>query len=189
MPTIDETIKELQDAATAASLHYDVWWVLKSKDSRPQHVRTMNKYLQFFRSSISAHFVAMLVALYRVYETRKDTHNITVLIKEIENQNLLSAQALASIKQKCESAKPLWVKISILRNEVFGHRTIGNDSDSVFIKANLKPNDLRDLVSITKEILNDLTGHLRDSMHAFNLSATQDTKKLLEDLSKSDVAR
>lgn len=124
MTTINETIKELQDAATAASLHYDVWWTLRSKVSRPHHVRVMNRYLHFFRSSISAHFVAMLVALYRVYETRTDTHNITVLINQIETQKLLPTHILNALKEKCEIAKPLWIKVAILRNEVFGHRTM-----------------------------------------------------------------
>jgi len=67
----DLTIKELQDAAIAAGLNYEIWWALKS--TRPKYIDVFNRYLGYFSVAIHAHFVALLVALYRIYETRNDT--------------------------------------------------------------------------------------------------------------------
>jgi len=178
----DSTIKELQDAATAAGLNYEIWWTLKSSDTRPKYVDVLNKYLGYFSVAIHAHFVAMLLALYRIYETRDDTHNFPTLIDRLETDGALDAAVVTSLRDQYKALKPLWVKVSILRNEGFGHRSMKLDSDAVFAKAGVTGNELKALVDRTKAMLNELTGALRDSTHAFNLSATRDTIRLLEDL-------
>lgn len=178
----DETIKELQDAAIAAGLHYDIWWALKSKDTRPKYIDVMNRYVTYFRASISAHFVAMLVALYRLYETRKDTHNFPTLLERLEADGSLPKVDVDSLRAQHARAKPLWVKVSILRNEVFGHRSLDLDTSAAFAKASVTGDELKELVDITKAMLNELTLKLRDSTHAFNVSGTRDTMAILEAL-------
>ena len=63
------------------------------------------------------------------------------------------------------------------------HRASGlNEEDGAFKKAHIAPDDFKRLIILTKELLNNIT-HKRDrDTHAFNLSATQDTVRLLEDL-------
>ncbi len=178
----DETVKELQNSAIAAGFHHEIWWVFRSKDTRPKYLEVMNRYLTFFRAAISAHFIAMLVCLYRVYETRIDTHNIPTLLDRLEADGALDNEVIASLRAQYALAKPIWIKVSILRNEVFGHSALGTDADEAFEKADVKPDELKELVDITKKLLNDLTLKLRDSTHAFNLSATRDTVRLLEAL-------
>lgn len=178
----DMTIKELQDAATAAGLNYEIWWVLKSSDTRPKYIAVMNRYHGYFMVAIHAHFVAMLLALYRIYETRDDTHNFPTLLDRLEADAALDAVVVDSLRAQHKALKPLWVKVSILRNDVFGHRSLKLDTDAAFAKAGVTGNELKDLVERTKAMLNELTGALRDSMHAFNLSATRDTLRMLDDL-------
>jgi hypothetical protein len=178
----DVTIKELQDAATAAGLNYEIWWVFKSSDTRPKYIDVLNGYLGYFSVAIHAHFVATLVALYRIYETRGDTHNFPTLLDRLEAGAALDASVVSSLRAQYLALKPLWVKVSILRNDVFGHRSLKLDIDAAFAKAGITGNELKDLVDRTKAMLNELTGVLRDSMHAFNLTATRDTIRMLEDL-------
>jgi hypothetical protein len=178
----DTTIKELQDAAIAAGLNYEIWWAFKSSDTRPKYIDVMNRYVGYFRVAIHAHFVAMLMALYRIYETREDTHNFPKLLDRLEQDGALSSDVVTSLRSQYRELKPLWVKISILRNEGFGHRSLELDTDAVFDKAGITGNEFKELVERTKSLLNELTGVLRDSMHAFNLNATRDTIRMLEDL-------
>jgi hypothetical protein len=183
MPTsYDATIKELQDAAIAAGLNYEIWWVFKSSDTRPQYVDVLNRYHGYFSVAIHAHFVAMLVALYRIYETRGDTHNFPTLLDRLEVDGALATNVVASLRAQYQSLKPLWVKVSILRNDVFGHRSLKIDMETAFAKAGVSGNELKELVERTKAMLNELTGALRDSMHAFNLTATRDTIRMLDEL-------
>lgn len=178
----DAEIKELQDAATTASLNYDVWWVLRGNETRPKYVDVMNRYRLYFHAAIGAHFAALLLALYRLYETRTDTHNIPKFLDRLKADGALKVDDIESLQAQYAVAKPLWIKVSILRNNVYGHRALDLDIEEAFEKAGIAPNDFRDLVAHTKELLNDLTLKLRDSTHAFNLSATRDTLKLLDAL-------
>ena len=175
-------IKELQDAITIASLNYDVWWVLRGKETRPKYVDVMNKYNLYFQAAIGAHFAALVLALYRLYETRRDTHNIPEFLAGLKKDAVLKIEDLESLHAQYAIAKPLWVKVSILRNNVYGHRALDLDIENAYEKAGVTPNDFRDLVAQTKALLNNLTSKLRDSQHAFNLSATRDTVNLLDAL-------
>lgn len=178
----DVHMKELQDTAIAASLNYDIWWVFRGSETRPKYVDVMNHYLHYFHAAIGAHFIALLVALYRLYETRPDTHNIPNFLNRLEADDALKKEDLDSLRAQYAAAKPLWIKVSILRNKVYGHRALDRDIEEAFDEAGVTPFELRDLVSQTKALLNELNLKLRDSTHAFNLSATRDTVRLLEDL-------
>lgn len=184
-PEIDNYIEELRHTVSVAGLNYEIWWVYKSEDSRPKYVKAMNQYSLFFQMSIHAHFVALLVELYRLYETRKDTYNIPSLIKKLRKQNLLDNDILKSLEDTyLNEAKPLWLKVNILRNKAFGHRSKAHTIEEVFQEAGVKPIELQNLVEVTKKLLNKLTLAWNQSSHAFNLGAHKDTLKLLDDLEK-----
>ncbi|MBW9274773.1 MAG: hypothetical protein K1563_13915 [Candidatus Thiodiazotropha sp. (ex. Lucinisca nassula)] len=180
---IDNYIKELRHTVTVAGLNYEIWWVYKSEDTRPKYVGAMNQYSLFFQVSTHAHFVTLLVELYRLYETRNDTYNIPSLINKLKMQNLIEKNTLMSLENTYkEEAKPLWVKVNILRNKAFGHRSEAHTVEEVFQEANVKPLELKKLVEVTQKLLNELTLALNQSYHAFNLGARKDTLKLLDDL-------
>jgi hypothetical protein len=66
---------------TFAGLNYEVWWAYEGEHSRPDVVDALNAHPVFFQTSIHAHFLSLVVLLYRLYETRKDTYNIPQLLK------------------------------------------------------------------------------------------------------------
>ena len=182
---VDRYISELRHTITVAGLNYDIWWVYKSKDTRPLYVEAMNRYRLFFQTSIHAHFVALLVALYRLYETRDDTFNIPSLLTILRVEAQLPGETLDLLEGIYENeGKPLWIKVNILRNKAFGHRSVAHTVEQVFEEAEVTPNELRDLVEVTKKLLNELTHALGRSVHAFNLEAREHTLRLLEDLTK-----
>ena len=86
---IERYISELRHTTTVAGLNYEIWWVYTGKDTRPVYADTMNRYGLFFQTSIHAHFVALLVELYRLYETKKDTFNIPSLLKILKSESRL----------------------------------------------------------------------------------------------------
>jgi hypothetical protein len=142
----------------------------------------MNRYSLFFQTSIHAHFVALLVALYGLYETRDDTFNIPSLLKILKEQDALAEATLQLLDGVYKEAKPLWIKVSILRNNAFGHRSVAQTVEQVFTEAGVTPDELRDLVEMTQKLLNELTRAWDNSGHAFNLGARDDTLRLLQDL-------
>jgi AbiU2 len=109
MNEIDQYVDELRDAVRVAWLNYEIWWVYTSTDTRPEYLNTMNKYTLFFGTSIHAHFVALLVALYRLYETRDDTYNIPTFITLLRDRSAISDQSVNELYVLYGEAKPLWV--------------------------------------------------------------------------------
>lgn len=182
LETIDRYIKSIQDTIIAADHNHDIWWIYKSKDTRPKFIETMNMYLGFFQTSIHAHFVAMVIALYRLFENRRDTISIPRLLKILDRNCVLSDDAKDRVMELMEKAKPLWIKIGIVRSEVFAHLSEGSIEES-FKKADLKYRHFKDLIELSKRIANTITHDYDRRSHAFNLSAISDTKALLNDLS------
>lgn len=180
--TVDQYVSELRQTVIVASLNFDVWWVFKSRDTRPLYADAMNRYLQFFTTSIHAHFVALLMALYRLYETRRDTFNIPSLLKIVRDPNVFPASVFEEVDKIYARARPLWVKVSVLRNEAFGHRILDLSVEDVFGKANVTRDELKELIDLTKQLMNTLSLAHDDSTHAFNLDATRDTLRMLDDL-------
>lgn len=181
---IAKNVKELQNALTVAGLNYEIWWVYKEKESRKRFVDTLNDYPLFFQTSLHAHFVAMIVSIYRIYETRKDTINMPQLVKQLRKSNTIPTEDLKKIDSDIEKLKPLWIKVSVIRNKMFGHRSNNMDHDGIWEEANVTPNQFKQLIDDSKNILNNLTSLWNRSGHAFNLSATKDTVDLLEDLKR-----
>ena len=112
---LERYIKELQHTVTTAGFNYDIWWVYKGVDTRPKYVKTMNRYGLFFQTSLHAHFIALLVELYRLYETRKDTFNVPSLLKLLKDQKALPPETLKSLNASYAQVKPLWLKVNAQR--------------------------------------------------------------------------
>lgn len=180
--TIEQFIEELRHGLIVAGLNYEIWWVYKEKNSRKRYAGTMNAYSPFFQTGIHAHFVAYLVAIYRIYEKRKNTLNIPRLLDMVEKSKRLPHQALTDVKTLYNEAKPLWLKVFILRNSVFGHRSEALDVTAAFRKADVTPNELKRLITITKKLLNKISLNWDRSAHVFEFGSGEAAKRLLEDL-------
>ncbi len=182
-------VEELRHTIQVAALNFDVWWAYKQRRDRARFVEVLNAYPLFFQTSIHAHFVALVVALYRVYETRPDTFNVHELMRRLESERGLSRRTLAPIRRRVAAAKKQWIKVSVLRNKAFGHRANAYSVGDVFRQAQMKPNDLRRLLRRTQRLLNRISYALDRSSHAFNLRASMDTKRMLADLKAYNIER
>lgn len=179
---INSHIKSIQDTIVAAEHNHDIWWIYKSRDTRPKFIDVMNTYMAFFQTSIHAHFVAMIVALYRLYETRRDTISLPQLLKLLDIDHSLSDDARNRVRELMKEAKPIWIKIGIIRSEVFAHLSNERDFEESFKKADLKYRHCKDLIELSKTIINVITHDYDRNTYEFNLSAEFDTKALLNDL-------
>jgi AbiU2 len=182
MTRVANSVKELQNALIVAELNYEIWWVYKEKESRRRYVDVLNSYPLFFQTSLHAHFVAMIVSLYRIYETRKDTINLPQLIALLKAEQALSPADAQRVESEMDQIKDLWIKVSVLRNKMFGHRSNAMDLDGIWKQAAVTPNQFKQLIDESKRILNEVTSLWDNSGHAFNLSAREDTVALLENL-------
>lgn len=183
MSQIRTYLDELKGAISNASDCYGVWWVLIDSDTRPKYNDVLNKYPSFFLANTHAQFVAYVVALYRLQETRKDTINFNSLLTLIEAEGGISKEALEEIRSRVDALHPIWVKISILRNEVYAHKSSENKYDESFKKADVTPNQIRDLIESFKALLNHIALQTESIEYVFSINSREDSISLLEDLS------
>jgi hypothetical protein len=175
METVHNYLRELHSAYSHAWLNYQVWWIYKN--DRAEFEKVMNKYLMFFTTSIHAHFVAMLVALYRLYETRTDTFNVPSIIKLLEENE----GNLQEINNLYLQAKPIWIKVGIIRNKAFGHRDIEYTIVGAFKEAGLGYDELKNLIDFTREILIKISSLTKYNL-TFDFNSDKDTLKMLQAL-------
>ncbi len=182
---IGQHINEIQHAIVVAGLNYDIWWTYKVKKYRAMLLDADGTYPLFFKTSLHAHFVAMIVALYRLFETRTDTVNFNQLVILIEQNNQLSGTEINGLKKRISNLNPLWIKIGILRNKIFAHAT--NQSINPWQEAKMTGNDLKKMIRRCQILLNLVSSRWDRSSYVFNLSAKTDTRNLLKDLRKLNV--
>lgn len=179
---IDDYIKDLHHAVTVAGLNYEIWWTYVEKEYRAKYVDAMNRYSLFFQTSIHAHFAAFVIALYCLYETNERTVNVPGLLRIMKDKHPLSLQTEQNVEELVQKAQPLFQKVAILRNNVFGHRSAKLSTREAFAKARITPDQLKDMLNTTKDLMNEITREWNQSTHAFNLGSGESIVRLLDDL-------
>jgi hypothetical protein len=178
---VARNLNELKEAVDVASRNFDIWWVYRAKGSHEEYVDVLNRYPVFFETAIHAHLVAVFIALYRVFETRRDTVNVSGVLALLERH--LSGQERPQMDDLIERAKPLWVKVAMVRSEVFAHRSKTSTVEKSFEEAKLSPNELRKLIELCKKIVNYLSHSFDGSSFAFP-DVEGDARRLLDVLNE-----
>jgi hypothetical protein len=180
-------VKELQNALITAGVNYGIWWIYKNKETRKKLVEPLTLYYPTsIGTSQNAHFVAMIIAAYRVFETRRDTVNLPNLLRLIEKEGVVGEDEILRFKAKMNRTKKAWVNISIIRNRLFAHRSNDLDAKEIWEEADLTPNKLQSFIEDSKQLLNEITIARDNSGHAFSQSAIEDTVSMFEDLNAID---
>src|SRR5204863_6187468 len=82
-------------------------------------------------------------------------------------------------------SKPLWIKIGVLRNKAFGHRSMEQTVAEVFKQADISPHDLEDFLERMQALVNLASYAWENSGHAFDhLGGKEDLIQLLTDIKR-----
>jgi hypothetical protein len=184
MPTLlplDERLERAGQLVVRARIFYDLWFTFEDAKTRPATLDVTERFGAFFAFDPHAHFVAFVVHIAALFERRYGTINLQGLAKEAKEANLIPAQA-AEIDALFDEAAPLVSKVTLLRSNLFAHRSATLPYDAVFKKANVTADQLRDLTDIALKIVNRLllARGLRD--HMFNYMPLEEAKAILEAL-------
>ncbi|HEX5340370.1 MAG TPA: hypothetical protein VFX47_05775 [Gammaproteobacteria bacterium] len=179
---LDEQLDTAAQLAKRARIFYEIWWLYEGADTRLQILPTMNGYPEFFRFDSHAHFVSMIVHLSALFENRADTVNLNALIRAAKTSGV-SAEAIDRANSLLTQVEGLSQKVAILRNNLFGHRSASLSYARAFERANVQPDQLRDLAAAALRIVNVLlVSRGRDEQFMHELSG-QHARRMLNDLS------
>jgi AbiU2 len=159
--TFDEKLDELFQDLLRARDTYEAWWNLKNRKVRPKYVDTMNVYSEYFVVAVHSHFVAMLMVLFRLFDTDKRALSIPTLLASIQSEPGFPAAVKARVAAALERAQPSIAKVKLLRDKVFAHRDRSYSYERAFREAGLTANEVRRLTERTLRMIDAL-------MHARN---------------------
>ncbi len=155
---LDERLETAAQLVLRSRSFYDIWLYLKDKgnDTPPAIIDAMQRFSHFFRYDIEAHFVAFVVQIGALFDKDKKTINFPRLAKELKVANLISAKDAAEVDALLSQAEQLASKVTMLRSNLFAHRSVKLSYTDAFKKAAVTPNQLRDLTKISLKIANRL---------------------------------
>ena len=179
----DERIDVAAQLTKRAKIFYDVWWLYEGTDTRPIYLASMNRFSEFFRFDSHAHFVSLVIHLAGLFESRSDTINFPVLVAEAENLSLVNAAAIAQARTVLDQIASLPSKLTILRSNLFAHRSARLFYKEAFEKADITPDQVRDLAVAALRIANLLLSWRGLPEQHFHELSRHDAESLLKRLS------
>lgn len=183
----EESSNAIFDALVNASTCFDIWSELQNGAKRYEYEPVVSNYPVFFETTIIAHLIAMSTLLYSVGEKRNDTHNIPGFLK-LAKQIKPNDDLLLELERQVAGVKPLWIKLSRIRNEMFAHRKAGQNPINLFADIQLRPEEISIVIQTYKSVLSEACKLLSTRISlAVELEAASETEQLM--LALGAVAR
>lgn len=181
----NDDFRRLYYAALDAKRAYQIWWLFINKDERPKYGTVLKHYMHFFSPSIHAHFVAMLMALCKIYD-KNYGKNLKKFIKLSNEASFIKTDVIKEIENQISSVVPIIGKLHTLRNNYYAH--IQLDGEAVYKIVGIKPNDFRDIIGLTIDLLDKIAISSNKGKFSFEFNSVPTTYRLL-DVLKKDLAK
>ncbi len=182
---IEERLERAAQLVVRSRIFYDLWLYFEDKHP-PAIFDAMQDFSEFFRFDPHAHFVAFVVHIAALFEKRRDTINLPGLAKEMKVAQLISVQDMTEVGALLRQAEQWASKVTILRNNLFAHRSATLSYADAFEKAAVTSNQLRDLTEIALKIANHLLLVRGLNDHFFNPLPSEHAEAMLKALMRKN---
>jgi hypothetical protein len=145
--------------------------------------------LEFFRFDTHTHFVAFVVYFAGLFESRTDTVNLKALVNEANASETFPGRTITRAQELLTHARRLSRKITILRSNLFAHRSASLSYSDAFRRASVTPDELYELTEVGLEVINLLLTVDGSREQVFHQLPRGDAEKLLDTLVKHPVER
>lgn len=174
---------DLYSILEGAHESYSLWWSLVSQDYRKDYLNDVFvKYKDFFETTADACINHLIVSLYKLYDGNPKALSIEKIFENAKKFNLLEEAKLNKIAFNMGVSRVVWKKICILRCGYFAHKSLKTSKEEIYSKAELKPNEILELIEVSLIILNIFSeGVGQPTRKNVDLVAC-DAKKLFNDL-------
>ena len=160
---IEDQLEIIKQELLDASLSYDCWWAIANKDAMIEHRDDLNHYNLFFQATRHAHLLTTVVTLYKLFEKNTGTVNLKNCLALAAKDSRIKPDTLVEVDALRTEIDPIWKKITILRSNVFSHRSIKLGRESALKKAGISPNEIKLLIENTQKLIYRLFLDLTDT--------------------------
>jgi hypothetical protein len=148
--TPGKILSDLVGSASAAKVHFDVWWA-QASEAKPHLLNVMNAHSDFFRASYDAHYTAFFVHVAHLFDPRADSSSIPTYFSAI--RATVEASALAALEAEyadlLSQARPLLRA----RHKTVAHVDAVLTERDVFAPLNVTWNEVRDIIYQSAEFV------------------------------------
>ena len=147
---------EIIERAVDLVRSHAIWYELVNPENQLKYEAIFRDYEDFFESTAHAHFQAIAVIVYQLFENRKkkDTKSFPHLIDHLESKDHVFAEKL---REMIEAKKSALVKLFGIRNKVYAHRNATSCPKDVFIKAQVSPGTMTTVLSLVEQMVSLLS--------------------------------
>jgi hypothetical protein len=190
MSKIVHTIKVMLNELEFAKAHYRIYSDLTAAINKEP---SLNRYRDFFDTTIFAHFSGMIMSISRLLDRHKDTASIHWLLRYIENHPaefdsiIINAQ---NIRSRLDSLSGQQNKVRQIRNKRMAHkeRLDKSESEEFWAKVGLAQQDVERLLAELQSILREITrGHKEHDWRWVMIAIDEETSELLESLTNASA--
>ncbi len=180
--SLPESILEVADAISLASDSFDVWWDLQDACNPDGYESVLQEYQHFFQATITAHLATLIVCSYTLYDKRKGTHTIRSLLDRLQRETSSTA-VTSELHQTIDELQDIWLKIKLVRHNVFAHRSETYQAESAFLAANLTPDEIRRFILQSRQIVATIANEAgMRSILEEEISPTLHTQEIMQTL-------
>lgn len=179
------------DSHTAATAHYQIWFTLRNR-ALPDYFKTMNNqdYLDFFDASNSGSFKLMFIEIGNLFDSDLRSSSISNLKKSLIEYGFLRFKD--NIENNLKLHSKLVHNIISIRNKLMAHKDIDADSDALFEKHGIIPDEIKKLLFDLGLALQKIEHHINNDSSftrvCLNNRFGDATINLLKTLKKGSVS-
>ena len=183
---LTECFKHVRDSLNSAMAHYQIWFTLRGEGKAiKNYLNDMSdyRYVDFFHAANSGNYKLMFIETACLFDSDDRTQSIRNL------KSLMNKYGLSNIADKFENMlKPyaeLVSNIKTIRSRVIAHKEADVDPSELYKKHGIKPDDIKDLLNLTAELLRELESNLTNNSSSHSVGATDRWERATFNLLKS----
>jgi hypothetical protein len=153
--------KGVRDSQNSARAHYQIWFTLRGNGKAiDTYLDDMNdrRYVDFFHANNSGNYKLMFIESACLFDSDDRTNNFRVL-KVLLRQNGHGSFA-NRIDKELDKFTSTVSNIKTIRSRVIAHKEAYIDPKDLYKKHGITPNEIRDLLDTTANLLLDLESEL-----------------------------
>lgn len=168
-----DCFNNVRDSQVAALAHYQIWFTLRGAGKAiDTHLDDMNdhRYVDFFHASNSGNYKLMFIETAALFDSDTNTNNIRTLKDHMHNNGLSVLADKFSDQLNVYSS--LVSNIKAIRGKIIAHKEANVDPGGLYKKHGIKPDDIRDLLFKSGELLQELESVLNNNSSCSSVSPT-----------------
>ncbi len=173
-----ECFERVRDSQNAALAHYQIWFTLRGKGKAiDKYLDEMNdvRYADFFHAANSGNYKLMFIETSCLFDSDDRTHNIRALKSAMIKNDL--NELVDRFEQELKPFEKLVSNMKTIRSRIIAHKEAYVDPSQLYKKHGIKPNEIRDLLNTTANLLMELESILTNNSSGHSVGPTDRFEK------------